>query len=235
MTAVLATARSAWQGALDLLFPQRCVGCRVEGFFLCPACLATARRLEPPYCAVCCEPTAGAERCGHCARAPLAVDAVRSVFAYDGVVKEGVRQFKYHNLKALAPLFGQELARLAEKHFPGVDVVLPVPMHPGRVRERGYNQAALLGGGVSRLLRAPMEERALRRVRATSPQATSSTREERQRNVQSAFAVVGALPGARVLLVDDVCTTGSTLSECALVLKEAGCASVFAVTVAREV
>lgn len=228
---------------LDLLFPRRCVVCHREGTFLCGPCLAAFPRLLPPLCPVCGTPNEREGLCHSCEARRPAIDGIRSLFRYEGPVRETLHQLKYGNLPGLAETLGVEMAQYLEQGPFEVHVVVPVPLHPRRLRQRGYNQAALLArpmaslpAGRQGLGKLPVREDLLRRTRDTPAQARSAGAEARQRNVKGAFACSeGDLTGTAVLLIDDVCTTGATLEACALALKEAGAQTVWGLTLAREV
>lgn len=220
----------------DLLFPRHCVVCRREGTLLCGPCLVAFPRLLPPLCRACSKPTEGEELCHFCRHQPLSIDSIRSLFRYEGPVRETLHQLKYGNLPGLAETLGVEMALYLEQGHFEVHVVLPVPLHPRRLRQRGYNQAALLARPVAGLCKLPLREDLLRRTRDMPAQARSASAEARQRNVEGAFACSeGDLTGTAVLLIDDVCTTGATLEACALALKAAGAKAVWGLTLAREV
>lgn len=226
--------------AVDLLFPKRCVGCDREGAFLCQECLAELPRLEPPFCFLCGQPGRLMMRlCLSCWERPLEIDGIRAPYRMEGAVREAVHALKYQYVRALAPTLGQLLAEFiaASPDMSGpADVLVPVPLHPRRERSRGYNQSLLLARETGKIVGLPVEDRALRRLRATPSQAQSASQKERRANVSEAFAAEATLvQGRRVLLVDDVCTTGATLEACAIALKEAGAASVWGLTLAREV
>ncbi len=142
-----------------------------------------------------------------------------------------VHQLKYEGMTALAEPMGM---RLAEATGADGDLVVPVPLHRGRLRSRGYNQSALLGKTLARTVGLPFDDSAARRVRATKPLAKSMNRAERRAIVTGAFAGVPArVKDRRILLVDDVVTTGATLDSCARALLDAGAANVRCVTFAR--
>lgn len=221
---------------LDLLFPRRCVVCHREGTFLCGPCLAAFPRLLPPLCPVCGTPNERERLCHSCEARRPAIDGIRSLYRYEGPVREALHQLKYGNLPGLAETLGVEMAQyLAQGPFE-VHVVVPVPLHPRRLRQRGYNQAALLARPMAGLGKLPVREDLLRRTRDMPAQARSASAEARLRNVEGAFACSeGDLTSTAVLLIDDVCTTGATLEACALALKAAGAQTVSGLTVAREV
>ncbi|MBI4233214.1 MAG: ComF family protein [Chloroflexi bacterium] len=152
----------------------------------------------------------------------------------EGAIREAVHRLKYSNLRAIAPALAGLLAEHLQAHPVPADLIVPVPLHPRRERQRGFNQAALLAKEAGRRLRLPLVERALARVRDSPPQARSASREERRANVQGAFMARQGFQGRCVLLVDDVCTTGATLEACAGALRNAGASSIWALTLARE-
>lgn len=229
-----ARSPSLWERALDLLLPPRCVICGHGGAFVCAACEASFPRLEPPYCAVCAEPAASG-LCERCRDAPPALDGVRAPFRMEGGVRLVVHSLKYRGLTALSPELSRLMAAcLADNALP-CDALVPVPLHPKRLRERGYNQAELLASGVGKLAGRPIRADALVRARASAPQVTVASREARVRNAEGAFACAVDVRGMALVVVDDVVTTGSTGNACAAALKAQGAASVWVLALAREV
>jgi len=220
---------------LDFFFPRWCLGCRREGAFLCSSCLTQLPRLLPPLCPRCGQPQA-LEACPSCKEWRLSIDAICSPYRFEGLVRQAVVLFKYRNLRALAPGLARLLKDYLDSHPMSYEAVLPVPLHPRRQRQRGYNQSALMARELGRLVRVPVVDGALKRVTATPPQARSRRREQRRANVTGAFLCQEkGLTGRSLLLVDDVCTTGATLDACAQALKKAGAKTVFGLTLAREV
>jgi ComF family protein len=210
---------SWWRTALELLLPPACAGCGRE-----PA--------EPPFCAACAPPPAGdlpappAPLAGWCA-----------AILHSGAGADWVRRFKYParglaGLDPAAEAAALGLVRRLAGRAPGgaPDLVVPVPLHPRRLRERGFNPAALLAQALARAAQAPCAPVALERRRDTRSQTTLS-RAERRRNVAGAFAARRPAP-PRVWLVDDVATTGSTLAEAAAALRRAGAREVVGVCLA---
>jgi ComF family protein len=158
------------------------------------------------------------------------------VFQYDGAIRQAIIQFKYQNVKALAEPLARLMAPRLEISPSTVDMLVPVPSHPQRLRERGYNQAALLAGKLSRLTSIPVNNRTLVRTKNTPQQAKTDSLAQRIENMSDAFACKSRnLSGKRILLIDDVCTSGTTLNSCAIPLKAAGAASVHAITLAKEI
>ena len=222
--------------ALDLLFPQWCVGCGGEGSFLCQSCQLSLPRIEPPLCPRCGKPQTGEQLCAGCLEWSAAIDGIRSPFRFEGAVREAVHQLKYRNLRALAPLLAGLLNDYLKTNPVSGEVLVPVPLHRRRLRERGYNQSHLLAEGLSRLCDMPVVADCLVRQKNNPPQARTSTVEERRDNVIGVFDYRNdQLRGKEVLLIDDVATSGATLDACAAVLKTSGAVSVWALTFAREI
>jgi ComF family protein len=217
-------------GVLDLAFPARCAGCDREGAAVCLACEpALDTRLGlPPGVAL-----------GLPAELPPEILQLEWCAPFGGTVRRALHGLKYGGERRLAEPLGRAIARRWARAGRGGDVLVPVPVHAERLRKRGYDQAELLAGIAGRDLALPVAP-ILARVRATTAQFDLD-RAERAGNVAGAFALRGGVrPGGRplagrwVVLVDDVVTTGSTLSACATPLLDAGAIAVSAVTLARE-
>lgn len=174
--------------------------------------------------------------CGPCRQGETEFDRLRVFGAYDAELRQLIVLLKYNGLRPLAGPLAGWLALVATQHpaLADVDALVPVPLHPRRERQRGYNQAELLARELSRWLKRPVETGWLERVKDT-PSQTGLTHAQREENVRGAFAARSKLDSRRILLVDDVCTTGATLNACARVLKAAGAETVQALTVARVV
>lgn len=222
-------------GALDLVFPRRCAGCGRGGSFLCPSCLAQLPRVEPPLCRRCGLPWGGSPPCPACPEAPWPLEALGSPLLLEGLAREVVHQLKYNNFRALAQPLGGILADCLEAQaLPGAALV-PVPLHPRRLRERGYNQAELLAREVGRRSGRSVLAGALRRERLAAPQARAGSAAQRAANVRDAFRAEGNLVrGQTILLIDDVATTGATFGACAQALRAAGATGVWGLALARE-
>lgn len=232
-----------FEAAVSLLYPPVCTICgtRVRaGEHLCDECGANAVRIVSPFCEKCSQPFEGSIgmtfTCANCEHRTLHFDAAVAAYRGRGIVRQIIHEFKYGRQIHLRHLVARWLCaatedeRLRDREL---DLIVPVPLHPTRQRERGFNQAMLIAELLSAKTAIPLKP-VLQRIRYTTTQ-TALDRAERMENLHNAFrlrknADVRAL---RVLLVDDVLTTGSTLSECARVLKRAGARSVYAATAAR--
>jgi ComF family protein len=161
------------------------------------------------------------------------LDGARAPFIFDAGARTLVHQLKYQSLHALAePMTDLLAAYLLDSPLP-VDLVAPVPLHPRRRRRRGFNQSELLARGIAARIGIELDHHSLRRRRHTRPQLQADDRARREENVRGAFICGDAVRCRRVLLVDDVLTTGATLRECAVTLKDAGAATVHALTFCR--
>jgi len=221
---------------VDFLFPRWCVGCGREGEFICPSCRRSLPRVMPPLCPRCGKPRPSGTLCPTCVSWQAEIDGIRSPFRFDGVMRQAIHQLKYRNLRALAePLAKLLNDYLATNPIPG-EVLVPVPLHQKRLRERGYNQSRLLAKELGKLTNLPVVDDCLIRQRHAPPQARSSTVEERRRNVAGAFVCRDhRLQNKQVLLIDDVSTSGATLDAGATALKATGATSVWGLVLAREI
>lgn len=232
---------------LDLLFPPLCHLCKTfipacGMVHLCADCAGTIVPVSSPACTVCGVPFHVDEgidhKCGNCIVNPKPFHSARGAVHFQGAARQLIHRLKYghkvHLARPLGLLTAESLSRFAAEN--SADLIIPVPLHPRRLRQRGFNQAALLAHILGKKWQIPLSVNNFRRIRWTEPQICLSV-EERIKNVRGAFEVKepSLVKGKRILLCDDVYTTGSTVSECAKVLKQAGADEVFVVTVARAV
>lgn len=233
---------------LDFFLPTSCAYCRSQvgdsGIpFFCSACWADFSVMGGPACPTCGRPfespealvSSPAHVCGQCRLRPPKYDQAVSVGHFEGPLREAIHRFKYKPCRALGKPLSQWMTRNI-RLAPDIDLVMPVPLHRKRLRQRGFNQALLLAHGVSSAYRIGLSYDNLVRTRYTRPQV-ELTGEERIKNVAGAFALrrPQEVEGKRVVLVDDVFTTGATMDECARVLKQAGASEVISLTAARAV
>ena len=218
--------------ALDFLFPFQCLGCGREGKVFCPDCEVRLPRLTAPYCPICSRPNS-VGLCHGCRTTPLCLEGIRAPYTMEGPVRESVHQLKYHQVRAAAPVLG----RLMAQHFLSsplpIDFLVATPLHKRRLRQRGYNQSILLAREVGKQVGLPVWEELLIRTRDSAPQVRLS-RAERARNVEGSFECTRSVEGASILMIDDVATTGSTMSACGEALKRYGARSVWGLVLARE-
>ncbi|MGC9025587.1 MAG: ComF family protein [Chloroflexia bacterium] len=221
------------QGLLDLLFPPRCVGCRQMGAWLCPSCLDQVERVEGPTCERCGRPLPAPGLCRTCRAGDTPLLGIQAPFFFEGVIQKAVHELKYRGRRVLAGPLGELLAaHLSTLSWP-VSTIAPIPLHRERERDRGYNQAALLARALSTRCGWPLLNGGLVRWRNTRPQVGLDGA-ARLENVRGAFRWEGSeAPPRRVLLLDDVCTTGATMEACAQALLEAGAEEVRGLALAR--
>ncbi|HET56969.1 MAG TPA: ComF family protein [Deltaproteobacteria bacterium] len=229
-----------------LCFPPLCIACgalleeeREEPF--CPACLSRINRAEGSFCLICGKPLEAPSSdsghvCGDCILHPPPFSRVRTLGIYEGPLLEAIHSFKYRKNIAAGERLGNMMARRNYDLLnpADYDVVVPVPLHPEKLRKRGFNQALVLAGKIARRFDRPINFTSLKKI-AQGPPQVGLGRKRRERNIRGTFAVAdeSRLQKTRVLLVDDVYTTGSTVRECARVLKQSGAVDVAVVALAR--
>jgi ComF family protein len=233
------------QGVLDLLYPPRCEACGgLRRDSLCDDCLAAVERIEPPVCELCGVPfdplAKAAPQCADCRGRRRGFSIARSAAYYSGPVVDAVRRFKYHCQMVLWRPLGRLMVGALQNgaaalDIETIDVVSPVPLHESRLSERGFNQSELLAEAVAGAAGKPLK-RLLVKTRATLPQV-DLPRKSRPANVRDAFEprLQEVIAGERILLIDDLFTTGATLSECARALRRAEAREVRAFTLARGI
>lgn len=223
----------------EFFYPTYCLVCRKAGAVVHPACEEALPYVAEPFCHTCGEPLQN-KRCeGSLCRLPQnfrALDGVRSVFWHREAGQEAVLRLKYRGVSTLREWAGHEVAAALGRFGLGgrFDLVVPVPLHPLRERKRGYNQAALVAEPFARLSGLTYQAGWLIRERYTHSQLEMEGR-QRFSNVRNAFGWQGPqINDLKILIFDDVCTSGSTINECARVLKANGAAEVWGFTLTRE-
>jgi ComF family protein len=242
--------RRLTDGLFNLLYPELCLVCsapaaRSQDCGVCDRCWQKALqlRISEPFCPLCGVPYRSFERepshlCGRCTVCLPPYAGARAFGCYSAELSLMIQALKFYGRQDMAKLLAPLLASTFLEFWSPQEInfILPVPLHPKRRRERGYNQATLLGLALGRLLGLPCRERMLKRVRPTLPQVGLSE-SERNHNVADAFHCPkpAAIRGQRILLVDDVMTTGSTVASACEALQEAGALRISVLTVARAV
>lgn len=249
---VYQTFRAVWQerrcaACLDPFIPEErlagmsafdTAGATVQAGSFCPSCRPAFRFREAGYCPYCGEPSALAEApvmpCGECLQSLPPWDDFLFCGIYEGPLREMLLRAKFSGSLSAQAVLGELLAARCAEHYasaPRPDFIIPMPLHPQRLRERGYNQCVELARPLAGMLGIPLRHDILCRVHASPPQSRL-TREQRKKLIQP-FAVAGDVCGARILLLDDICTTGATLSRATEILRAAGASQVDAVVLAR--
>lgn len=230
---------------LNLFFPPQCLQCnsRVPTHgTLCRGCWDAIHFISAPCCARCGFPfeysTGGDAMCGVCLHDAPRFTMGRSVFRYDDASRNLILRLKFQDDTSVSTTYGAWLAQAAAPFLEACDAIIPVPLHYRRLIERRYNQAAMLAYGLARHANLPVWPDSLRRIRATSPQS-GLDKKERAKNVKRAFDVhskhAERMRGKRLLLLDDVMTTGATLNACADALFKANARDVYVLTLARRI
>ena len=221
---------------LDLLFPKLCVGCRTEGAFCCENCRQNLV-FSAPACPVCSRRNFTGIVCTTCAE-KSGLRRFVAPFSYrEPLVRELIHTYKYAGARELAGFLAGEIVsclRFYDITPPTSAILIPIPLHRSRERARGFNQAAVLAAELGKRVGLSVAP-ALSRRRATDPQIEMESHDARRKNVANAFALRDAevIRGRTVILVDDVSTSGATLSEAARLLRDAGARTVWAVAVAK--
>jgi ComF family protein len=216
---------------LDLFFPPRCVQCHSIGRSICSRCFPLIEWIGPPFCSACGQPLGIAA--GHTCIDTRLLRRIQSAAVFSGPMRRAIHALKYYSDRSLA----HYLVDISFSHFSfhpwEADLILPVPLGSRREAQRGYNQSFLLAEALSLKTHIPLDGKCISRRRETRSQVGLSL-EERKQNVENAFCA-SSVKSKKVLLVDDVCTTGATLQSCADSLVSAGAESVAALTLARAI
>ncbi len=234
-------------GLSDIIFPPRCLTCDAvlehhEHLPFCGACYSKIHFIQSSLCPRCGIPFAGADGgshlCGACIVSKSAYSSARAVGRYETTLLEAIHRFKYNGKVHIGEILGKLMAEFSCPAFNIAEysLIMPVPLHAKRLRERGFNQSVVLAREVSRRFHIPLDFITLKRHVYTEPQI-SLGKKEREANVHGVFSVAdsGTVKGKKIILVDDVYTSGSTVKECARVLIKNRAERVAALTLARAV
>lgn len=232
----LSAIKHAFQQILDVLYPPKCVSCGFAGSHFCADCRANLVHIRSPVCQKCGYPLSSvANTCQECQIHSFSnLNSVRSVAFFDSTfLRPAIHKFKYQNRRILSADFAHLLKDCYAANQLVTDIIVPVPLHKSRQKERGYNQSEVLAKSLAPLISQPIDQTSLIRWRATKAQMSLDAI-QRQGNVADAFKCLSdELSNKTVLLIDDVFTTGATLNACARVLRQAGAKSIHGLTLAR--
>ena len=247
MTPIVASFKGWLNAGLSFFYPEICQTCGIERAtsaqgYVCAKCRAQVRWIQPPFCSCCGLPFEGAITtafdCGNCRDLEPQFSSARAAVVARDQILDVIHRYKYQRALWFEPFLAELLIQAAGPQLAGQhwDWIVPVPLHPTKQRQREFNQAQRLAVRLSKATRIPVHNRLVRRVIATRTQ-TQLNRHERQANVRRAFALRNGvrLNGERIVLVDDVLTTGATTSACAGALRAAGAGELSVWTVARGI
>ncbi len=235
-----------WPVLRDLLFPESCLACNAglkgqRPVSFCRTCQDDVRLLREPFCTICGKPfedsAGGNHRCAYCLKNSWFFTCARAIVYYQGPIVEALKMFKYHGKMCGLETFETLKDLYYQFHpYPEADIILPVPLYPKRLRKRGFNQALVLGRKLFKKEKRIIDPHILERHQWRAPQ-TGLSGKERRKNVKNAFRVKSAekIYNKKILLLDDVFTTGATANECARILLKNGASEVEVFTFARVV
>lgn len=231
-TTLLSVARTA----TNLLFPPRCVHCGTDGSLFCDTCETASTRLRPDETCRTCALPSPTSTCEICFAEPPALNRAVAVFTYQPEIRDAIAALKYKDIRTIAPRLGTLMAEIMpDPSRNQVDALVPVPVSRPRMRSRGYNQSELLTRRIAAINDIEIRSGLLIRSIDHGPQARAGSLEERAENVTGAFSVNGNVDGLRIMLIDDVMTTGATLNSCAKALNNSGASWVGSLVLAREI
>jgi competence protein ComFC len=226
--------RLFWE-ALDWIYPPACGGCNHLGVRWCNDCAQATIEVQPPLCPVCGNQNKNNDICERCQDSRPYYHCLKSYTEYKGKIREAVHRFKYGRDMALGEALSRLMINRIEKLNWSLDVVTSVPLGLVRFKERGYNQATLLARPIALWLRKPFKGRALMRARVTRSQVGLTAVQRRENMIDAFLANSKYVAGKKVLLIDDVATSGATLNACAKALLDGGADQVYCFTLARAI
>jgi ComF family protein len=230
-----------WSKLNQLLFSQACMLCAAgngQTLGLCKACLDSLLWHKTAHCPQCALPSMSSLLCGHCLKSPPAFDATYAMFRYEYPLDSMLQRYKYNHLLNMAETFGELMAQsmVPASHPDNLrvapDIIIPMPLHPRRLQERGFNQAVEIARIIGKKLKLEVDSQSCRKIKLSAPQVSLPLK-ERVKNMRGAFDCQTRLDGLHIALVDDVMTTGASLSALASTVKKAGASHVECWLVAR--
>lgn len=218
---------------LDLIFPKSCVGCKKIGSYLCLNCEEKLELISVQNCPVCGHKSLTGITHPSCIN-QFSLDGSTSIFNYKNPIKQAIHQIKYRLVKDEIKTFVDLMLKLLPKNFPNFDLIIPIPLHPKKLKERGFNQSVEIAKIISQNLNIPLAPNILIRTKYTKPQFNLKS-QERLNNIKNAFALINPekIYHKKILLIDDVATTYSTLNEATNVLKKSGVSFTWSLTLAH--
>lgn len=224
--------QSLWR-MIDFVYPPRCAGCDAPGVSFCPDCFSKVSLVRSSYCSICGRFPVQSGICDKCRDSLPFYSSSRSWAVYAEPLRQALHTLKYRNNLGLGQIFAEKLALIIRQNQWQPDIIVPIPLCKSHLKERGYNQAEQLTFPLSLILKIPQETKAVKRIKETASQVKLD-RTERFKNLEDAFLGNPAkLKSKKVLLVDDIVTTGATLNSCSKAILAAGGSSVYCITVAQ--
>lgn len=224
--------QSFWD-LVDYVYPPTCAACGKEGDRFCLQCQSKVIEISAPFCRKCGRQILLDDICEDCKETPPPYDVLRSWAEFNGPLRDALHHLKYRSDIALGDTLSRPLIRLLKEYNWDIEIVIPIPIGKQHHKERGYNQAALIAYPIALALGINYSDKLIKRIKETKSQVNLSST-ERFKNLYSAFQGNSAkLNGKKVLLVDDVTTTGATMISCAKALVESGCERIYCLTVAK--
>lgn len=219
---------------IDWIYPPTCVYCGERGALVCDECFKDAEEVGKPYCIRCGKPLLPHRKCSTCAKAEFEFTACRAPYLYEGVIAEVIKKLKFNHSLELSEWIGERLSSFYQTLSWDIDLMVPVPLSKEGRRSRGFNQSEWIAKAFARKVGLEVAPNALIKVRHTETQVGLSG-EQRRDNLRGAFVAEPVLVrGKRILLIDDVMTTGSTFNECTIALLEAGARNVRCLSLATR-
>ena len=218
---------------LDLLFPKYCVGCKKIGSYLCFECKNKLEIIKVQNCPVCGHKSITGTTHPLCKKR-YSLDGSTSIFNYKNPIKQAVHQIKYRLIKDEIKTFTDFMLQNLPNNFPKFDLIIPIPLHPKKLKERGFNQSEEIAKIISQNLKITLAINILTRTRYTAPQFNLKS-QERIKNIKNAFSITNPeqIKNKKILVIDDVATTYSTLNEAASILKKSGASFIWSLTLAH--